>query len=169
MNRPPDGPRQIRTVCFSGHRPERLPARSERGILSSLLYQEILNALHDGAQVFYSGMARGVDLYAAETVLGLRREHPGLRLICACPFEGYARSFPAPDSYRLQNILMLADKVVYVSGQASPEAYFIRNRYMVDHADRLIAVMLHPRSGTGQTLRYAERIGKEIRLVALPN
>ena len=36
-----------------------------------------------------SGMARGVDIWAAEIVLNLRKKNKDLHLICASPYEGF--------------------------------------------------------------------------------
>mgnify|MGYP002508193063 CR=1 FL=1 len=46
-------------------------------------------AIADGFQTFISGMARGVDLWAAEIVLELRDEGAAIRLICASPYTGF--------------------------------------------------------------------------------
>ncbi len=56
--------------CFTGHRPERL-GMPESEVISGL-QKEIHQAIVDGFQTFISGMARGVDLWAAEIVLTLR-------------------------------------------------------------------------------------------------
>lgn len=72
--------------CFTGHRPERLGMPESDVIFS--LKEEICTALTDGFQTFISGMARGVDLWAAETVLALRDEGAAVRLICASPYRG---------------------------------------------------------------------------------
>ena len=59
-------------VCFTGHRPEKL-TRSEERIKQSL-EKEIRHAVADGLTVFITGMARGVDIWAAQIVLKLRNE-----------------------------------------------------------------------------------------------
>ena len=56
--------------CFTGHRPEKL-GMPETEVVESLK-KEIRTAIADGFQTFISGMARGVDLWAAEIVLALR-------------------------------------------------------------------------------------------------
>ena len=73
--------------CFTGHRPERL-GMPEAEVISSLK-KEIRTAIADGFQTFISGMARGVDLWAAEIVLALRDEGAAVRLICASPYRGF--------------------------------------------------------------------------------
>lgn len=57
-------------VCFTGHRPEKL-TRSEETIRKDLEIQ-ICQAVADGLNVFITGMARGVDIWAAQIVLKLR-------------------------------------------------------------------------------------------------
>ena len=73
--------------CFSGHRPEKLGASKETVING--LKKEIRSAIADGFQTFISGMARGVDIWAAEIVLALRDEGAAVRLICASPYRGF--------------------------------------------------------------------------------
>mgnify|MGYP003312113691 CR=1 FL=1 len=58
------------SCCFTGHRPEKL-SMSEGKVKSALL-QEIMKSINDGYNVFISGMARGVDMWAAEIVLELK-------------------------------------------------------------------------------------------------
>lgn len=58
--------------CFTGHRPEKLGAPEEK--IKAALKKEIRTAVSEGYSVFISGMARGVDVWAAELVLELREE-----------------------------------------------------------------------------------------------
>ena len=59
-----------KTVCFSGHRSERLP-KSTEGLdkLRSRLYEEIDKAVNDGFDSFIFGACYGFDLMCAEMVL----------------------------------------------------------------------------------------------------
>ena len=63
-----------RTVCFSGHRPEKLPLKGDSGAtviryLKSILYKEILDSITAGYDRFITGLARGVDLWAGEILM----------------------------------------------------------------------------------------------------
>ena len=62
--------KRLHRVCFTGHRPEKL-TRFE-WLIKKDLEKEIKKAIDDGLTVFISGMARGVDIWAAEIVLKLR-------------------------------------------------------------------------------------------------
>lgn len=58
--------------CFTGHRPEKL--KQPESEIRIALGKEIRTAVNEGFTVFISGMARGVDIRAAEIVLQLRDE-----------------------------------------------------------------------------------------------
>ena len=79
--------KRLHRCCFTGHRPEKL--RRPVAELQSELEKEIRQAIADGYTVFISGMARGVDIWAAEVVIRLREDGLPLRLICASPYEGF--------------------------------------------------------------------------------
>lgn len=64
--------KRLHRVCFTGHRPEKL-TRHEKSITKGL-ENEIRQAVADGLNVFITGMARGVDIWAAQIVLMLRDE-----------------------------------------------------------------------------------------------
>lgn len=64
--------KRLHRVCFTGHRPEKL--NQPEGIVVKSLTNAIHQAIADGKNVFISGVARGVDIWAAEIVLRLRNE-----------------------------------------------------------------------------------------------
>ena len=65
------------SVCFTGHRPEKMPADpAVSNMLQSLVHMAIIDAIEQGADTFYSGLARGMDTWAAEDVLWLRKQYP---------------------------------------------------------------------------------------------
>ena len=77
--------------CFTGHREHKLH-RSEDEICKDL-EEAILLAIKGGFTTFITGMATGVDIWAGEIVLELKRQHPDLKLIAAVPFEGFEKSW----------------------------------------------------------------------------
>lgn len=83
-------------VCFTGHRPEKL-TRPENEVIAEL-EQAIRQAMADGYRVFVSGMAPGVDIWAAEIVIRIRDAGADIKLICASPFEGFEKRWPAWES-----------------------------------------------------------------------
>ena len=78
-------------VCFTGHRPEKL-TRNEKAIKKDL-ETKIIQAIADGLHVFITGMARGVDIWAAQIVLSLRDKGYPIKLMCACPYDGFEKEW----------------------------------------------------------------------------
>ena len=147
--------------CFTGHRPEKLNQPEVEVI--AWLELEIRKAIADGFVTFISGMARGVDIWAAEIVLRLRDEGMPIHLICAAPFEGFERSWDDSWKQRYIEVMKKADLVKYVCKSYSRACFQIRNEWMVDHSSRIIAVFNGQAGGTKNTIKYAKEIGVEVK------
>lgn len=149
--------------CFTGHRPEKLKMPESEVIAG--LEREIRQAITDGFTVFITGMARGVDIWAAEIVLRLRVAGEPLKLICASPFEGFERSWSPDWKRRYQEVLKGADLVRFVCAGYSRDCFQRRNEWMVDHSARVIAAWDGQPSGTKNTVDYARRHGVQTKNV----
>lgn len=147
--------KRMHRVCFTGHRPEKLTRHEE--VIKKDLEKEIRQAVADGLNVFITGMARGVDIWAAQIVLQLRGEGYGIRLICACPYDGFETGWSQEWQRQYKEILSAADLVKYVSVGYSRSCFQIRNEWMVNHSARVIAVFNGEKSGTKNTIDYALR------------
>ncbi len=147
-------------VCFTGHRPEKL-RRSEYEVFRDLEHQ-IREAIDAGFTVFISGMARGIDIWAAEIVLCIRRDDPSIKLICASPYQGFESKWSAAWQERYRNVMEEADLVRFISAGYSPSCFQHRNEWMVDHVSRVIAVYNGEPGGTRNTIEYSKRKGIEL-------
>lgn len=114
--------------------------------------------------MFISGMARGVDIWAAEIVLRLRQEGLPIRLICASPYEGFERNWSSDWQRRYHAIMESADLVRYISSGYSRSCFQVRNEWMVNHSARVIACYNGMPSGTKNTIDYANRMGVTVHL-----
>ena len=152
--------KRLRRVCFTGHRPEKLNF-SEKEVKAKL-EEAIQSAVADGYTTFISGMARGVDMWAAEVVLEERKNNNNIKLICASPYEGFEKSWSLAERHRYNTILRKADYIKYVCEHYSLECFQIRNVWMVDHSARVIAAYNGESGGTRNTVRYA--ISKNIEI-----
>ena len=111
--------KRMHRVCFTGHRPEKL--KQSESVIVKALETAIKEAIADGKNVFISGMARGVDIWAAEIVLRLRKEGANVKLICASPYEGFERGWSAEWQRRYNAFLPLPTLfVLSVRGTAEP-------------------------------------------------
>lgn len=146
--------KRLHRVCFTGHRPEKL-TQSESEIFAGH-EREIKKAYADGINVFITGMARGVDIWAAEIVLKLRKEHGDIKLICASPYEGFEKKWSADWQKRYNAIWESADLKKFICPGFSMGCFQIRNEWMVNHSARVIAVFNSEKGGTKNTIDYAK-------------
>ena len=144
-------------VAFTGHRADSLPwgfneSSDECLKLKAGLLRAIRCAYTEGKRCFLSGMASGVDIYAAEAVLQLRETLPGIALVCVFPC-------PSSDS-RSAAIAAAAASVIVLSSEYCAGCMQRRNRFLVENASMLIAVYDGRRTGgTFQTVGMAARRG----------
>ena len=148
--------KRMHRVCFTGHRPEKL-TRSDRAIRRDL-EKEIRQAVSDGLNVFITGMARGVDVWAAQIVLMLRDEGCDVKLMCACPYDGFECGWSQEWQLQYKEIVSAADFVKYVCEGYSRSCFQVRNEWMVNHSARVIAVFNGEKSGTKNTIDYAAKV-----------
>ncbi len=146
--------------CFTGHRPEKLAWSEEHAVVA--LEEKIRQAIADGYTTFISGMARGVDIWAAEIVLRLRDEGVPLRLICAVPLPDFEKRWPFAWQKRYHAVLKSADLVKVLFNSYSPSVFQQRNEWMVDHSARVIAMYTGEPGGTKNTIDFALRKGIEV-------
>ena len=144
--------------CFTGHRPEKLSISENE--VKAALQKEIRLAIADGLNVFITGMAPGVDIWAAEIILELReKENLPLKLIAASPYPGFENRWSLDWQKRYAAIMAKADFIKEVCSHYSRGCYQIRNEWMVDHSARVIAVWNGSPSGTKNTVMYAKQKG----------
>lgn len=134
-------------IAITGHRPGRIAGHEQD------IKEWIKNYLTGvDCTEAYSGMAMGVDQIFARII-----EDMNIPLICCYP---YRRSNFHPIE---QKINVKAEDVRFISEQYSKKAYWIRDKYMVDNCDVLLAVFDGKKEGgTWITVDYAQKIGKPI-------
>lgn len=152
--------KRMHRACFTGHRPEKL--KRMQWLIKRDLKNEILRAMDDGINVFISGMARGVDIWAAEIVLSLRDSGKPIKLICASPFPGFESRWEKEWKDRYNEIMAAADHTLFVCPGYSRSCFQIRNEWMVNHSARVIAVYNGESGGTKNTIDYSVRQNVEV-------
>ncbi len=160
------------TACFTGYRPKKLPWGENEDdprciALKRKLADKIAAAYAQGYRTFISGMAQGVDTYAAEAVLALAKAAHDLELVCAVPSPGYALTLPKAHRARYESIILGASRCAVCSERDGRDSMARRNRYMVDNSSLVIAVYDGQRGGTHNTVAYAKEKGRDV-LTLLP-
>ena len=158
----------IADCAFTGYRPHRFPwknneADSRCEALKEVLAEQISALAEAGITGYFNGVAEGVDCWAAEIVLSLRKKNPALNLYCILPYEGQADQWTDSARERYRSILKQTDSVTYVSREYYDGCLLDRNRRLVESAGLLLAVFDGiRRSGTGSTISYARKLGRKI-------
>ena len=138
---------------FTGHRPEKVEGYEGKIIVE--LRKEILKAIDCGYTTFLTGMSRGVDLWAADIIIHLRRYNPELKLIGVIPYEGFEDKWTVDWKKHYKLVRKELDFLHVVSNEYYPDVYQRRNQYMVNHSALVLAVYNGEPSGTRNTIQYA--------------
>lgn len=145
------------TLSFTGHRPNKLGGYSDVTRRKLFGFAQSILRIEKPDHVI-SGMAQGWD--HAVAVAALRADIP---LTAAVPFIGQEKMWPAEAQKRYNLVLGKASKVVIVSeGGFSSAKMMIRNEWMVDRCEKLIALWDGTHGGTSNCVRYAQRKGVKI-------
>lgn len=157
-----------KSICFSGHRTERLPkSRCQLGLLEMRLHGVIEQAIDKGYHTFYFGACYGFDLLCANAVL-LRKKFikfndpQQIRLIAVVPFEEQATHWNEYYRNLYFETLAQCDEVITLHSNFKVGCYHERNRYMVDHSRKLICYYDGGMGGTVYIVHYAKRRGISI-------
>lgn len=140
-------------IAFTGHRPNKLggygPSEIQDKVRAAI--RDYLKSKLGQPLLVISGMALGVDQWAAEEALAL-----GIKFTAAVPFIGQESMWPEESQQRYHELLGKAYDTSVICG----EGYHIskmqtRNRWMVDQCDELCAIWDGTSGGTANCVRYA--------------
>ena len=93
----------------------------------------------------------------------MKDRFPELKLIAAVPFPGFAVKWTDEWQQKYEKLLKAADFVKVVCADSSKYAYQARNKWMVDHSGRVIAVYNGKDGGTRNTIQYAWKINVPVK------
>lgn len=145
-------------VAFTGHRPDKLGGYNNNPIQDYVKrkIKEKLEEIKPDRTVV--GGALGVDTWAAFISSELN-----IPFTLAVPFLGQERMWPEKSIIEYNKMKSLADQVIIVNdGGYAAWKMQTRNQYMVENCDLLIAVWDGTAGGTGNCVKYATKIGKNI-------
>jgi uncharacterized phage-like protein YoqJ len=154
-------------ISVTGHRPNKLYGYN----LKDKRYDELKNSLkkiliENNCTEAITGMALGVDTVFALAVLELKEEGHDIKLHCAIPCKNHSSKWFKESIDLYDNILEKADTVKLVTDEVyKPYLMQVRNEYMVNLADKVIAVWDGSNGGTGNCVKYAQKQNKEIIII----
>ena len=158
--------KRLHRCCFAGHRPEGI-LLSEATAKDWLRYQ-IQQAIAANYTTFITGMGMGVDIWAAQIVIGLRAANPSIHLIAVEPYPSFAAKWSEEWRSAYQEVITKADLVKRISQLYTPDAINNRLYWIVDHSSRLIAIYNGTKGYTGSFVDYAQTQGLETTLYPFP-
>jgi uncharacterized phage-like protein YoqJ len=125
-----------------------------------------LKLIKRGVTHFMVGGALGFDILAGEKIIKIREEKPDIKLIVVLPccFDIFTQKWEEVYKKRIAALMMNADEVITLQDEFTNDCYKKRNQYLVDHSGVCVCYynINQSRTGTGQTVRMAERKGIEI-------
>ncbi len=155
---------EIPHVCvFTGHR---TVLASHKEQLSDRLSRAVEYAYSIGCRVFCAGGAVGFDTMAAREVIKFRMTHPDVTLRLVLPCINQDERWSDEQRERYYHILRSADEVEYVSDAYTPGCMKKRNERLAGLADVVIAYVYREGSGSSQTTRMANQLGKTVYNIA---
>lgn len=152
-----------KTCCVTGHRKI---AADKIDYVKRELRREVLEAVNDGYLHYISGFAEAVDLWFAQIVLKLKKENPSLRLGAAIPYRKRLRLLF--ENSETREMLMQCSTIDVLSEEYRRDCFMTRNRFMVCHSSRVIAVYDgRDNGGTVFTMREAAILKRDTRVIEI--
>ena len=148
-------------ICVTGHRPEKLYGYNYDEPRWKDLRESFKMKLKEyGCKKAICGMALGVDQIFALAVLELKQERYNLKLCCAIPCRHYSSRWTGQSKRIYEYIIKQADEVVLVTDMNyHPSLMQVRNEWMVNHSNLVLAVWNGTSGGTKNCIDYAREIG----------
>ena len=153
----------MKVYAATGHRPDKLGGYSPAAFARLCLFAHKEISLIDPLPVkLISGMAMGWDQAVTLAALSLN-----IPVQAAIPFDGQDAKWPSRDRKRYQEILSMVLETGGRVTNVSPGRYDswklqIRNEYMVNSADHILALWNGSPGGTANTVDYAQRHGRAL-------
>ena len=146
-------------VAFTGHRPDKLGGYKLPNDTYIKVCQKIDKTLRElKPEKVITGMALGVDQWVAMIAHKL-----GIPFLAAIPFDNQEIKWP-PSSQKIYRLLrkLASEEVIVSEGKYAASKMQVRNKWMCDQCDKLIAVWDGSDGGTANCINYAKSIGREI-------
>ncbi len=156
-----------KSCCFTGYRPDKFSFQfetdcTEHKIFTKRLNTAISKAILSGCTNFYTGMAQGFDIVAAEQVALIKSINKKVKLTAVVPFKEQASSWNEQWKRRYYALLDECDDVVIIHEKYEKWVFNERNRYMVDRCRYVLTYFDGKKGGTESTLKYAIKHGRVV-------
>ena len=138
----------MKTLALTGHR------KLEKGFSRERLLFKLEELIEEGYDGFLCGMAEGFDLLALDCLVELKRKYR-IYIEACIPYKGQEAGFSAEEKARYRELLPWCDRRTVLFAIFQNGCYLVRNRYMVDCAQGVLAYLTRHTGGTAYTVNYA--------------
>lgn len=144
-------------IAGTGHRPDKLGGYTNEAFLKLVKIAEDWIKENNPTKVI-SGMALGWDQALAQASCNCN-----VPFIAAIPFKGQESAWSEKSQKYFNKLLKKAESIVYTSdGGYAPYKMQVRNKWMVDNSDALLAMWDGTNGGTYNCVSYAQSKDKKI-------
>lgn len=145
-----------KVYAVTGHRPGNFGRLGEFNHEEKLFNFAMKSIAELKPQEVLTGMAIGWDMAVADACLFLNVPY-----VTAIPFEGQEAKWSTEQKERYFFIRKFAKKELIFGTHFASNLYFMRNHWLVDNCDELLAMWDgHPKGGTYRTVEYAKKQGR---------
>lgn len=149
---------EIKVCALTGHRD------LDQTYDQNKLYDELESLIRRGCDKFYCGMAQGFDLEALSCLVKLKEKYRIFIEACV-PFNGQEERFSRDERKKYRTLIGFCDGRTVLYEHYCDGCYLARDRYMVEHADIVLAYLRRDTGGTAYTVRYAKKRGLDVLIV----
>lgn len=153
-------------LALTGHRPQRLGFSDDEmasdykdiRLWTELNIEREIFREHQRYVTVYCGMASGCDIAFGLVACELKEEGRPVKLVCVLPCKDYNSSHKYYSCLKEH-----ADEWIELSDEFYRGCDNVRDQYMVDRCDKLLAVWDGNKSGgVWSTIKKAKKVGKKI-------
>ena len=146
------------TCAVTGHR------KVEFFFNKQALLKKLEQICENGYDTFLVGMALGFDTLCFKALEKIREKRK-IRIIACIPCLEQDKLFNDAQKKEYKKMIESADEKVVLSPHYTKYCMMQRNRYMVDNSSLLLAYLREEKGGTKNTVKYAEKSGKNIIII----
>lgn len=146
-------------IAFTGHRPTKIGGYIVPNPTYDYIYEKTKRILSELKPTkAYCGMALGFDQLAASVCIEL-----GIPFIAAIPHDNQEKIWPQKSQQKYHELLQKAEeKIIVCPGSYSAKKMQVRNEFMVDNSDIIVACWNGSEGGTYNCVQYAKSQEKKI-------
>ncbi|AKS69215.1 hypothetical protein RN70_06670 [Staphylococcus schleiferi] len=135
-----------KTMYITGYKSYELqifnPQAKEVTYLKKFITQKLIQYIEEGLEWVLIQGQLGIEMWAAECVIELKKEYPELKLGVITPFLEHSSKWNEANQLQYQQIITQSDYVnsIYQSAYQGPYQFQAADQFMLDHTDVTVLI-----------------------------